>query len=498
MEPFSRVVNTVIEAVGIRRYTYILLITGIVYFLILGLFPVLNFQSAALSAVPVVMAAWYFKLWGGLTMVLFVIPLNTLFYNLIDGSSSYIWGRVGISSLMLVLMGVATAYVRQRCDHRQEQIDHYRHIAEDLEHSEVRYRTLIENTGDFVARFDRQLRHLYVNPALLSSVGLTLDDYLGKTNEELNMPEDEVRLWNAHITRVFETGKEDSFEFNFETVHGLRYFESRLFPENMHAGKPETVISVVRDVTLRKQVEAQQLQPMLENERVRALSQFVTHISHDIRTPLSIIKTSSYLAERTDSETRRQSHFEKIDASVDHITRVIEAIATIAKLDMNDPFIYGSLDVETFGTGLVGRFQSIAEEKDVRFVFECTPQPRLIRADGDYLGQAISNLIYNAIWHCRSGEEVTLRIWQDEKFTYIEVRDHGNGINEEDLPLIFERFYRSDQARTINEFTGGTGLGLAITKEIIKRHTGTIEVDNTPGIGCSFRVMLPDDPQISS
>ncbi len=125
---------------------------------------------------------------------------------------------------------------------------------------ELLYRTaelqgIVDNAIDFIVRFDRQLRHLFVNRALTIAAGIPLENYLGKTNEELGMPSELCEYWNRHLQEVFETGEPKEIEFEFETVNGLRSFHARIVPERWESDQVETLLSITRDITKLKQVE---------------------------------------------------------------------------------------------------------------------------------------------------------------------------------------------------------------------------------------------------
>ncbi len=123
---------------------------------------------------------------------------------------------------------------------------------EESRQRETEFRTLAEHTPDNVARLDRSLRYLYVNPAMVASTGIPRETFLGKTNRELGIPEALVADWQTHTRRVFDTGQEEKVEFTFPTPRGERYFESHVVPEFGPDGRVETVLAVTRDLTERR------------------------------------------------------------------------------------------------------------------------------------------------------------------------------------------------------------------------------------------------------
>ncbi len=126
---------------------------------------------------------------------------------------------------------------------------------EELKNKEVKYRTLTENIPDIITRFDKDLRHIYVNPAIERISGLPPEKFLGKTNGELGMPEEKIAVWNQNMSFVFETAEQRNFEFDFMTPDGLRYFSSLIVPEFTEEGKVTSIMSVARDITEQKLAE---------------------------------------------------------------------------------------------------------------------------------------------------------------------------------------------------------------------------------------------------
>ena len=126
---------------------------------------------------------------------------------------------------------------------------------EEMKKKEENFRTLTENIPDIIARFDKNLRHIYINPAIEKIAGISPDSFLGKTNEELGMPKEKIALWNENMRYVFETGKQCLFEFEFETPTGTQYFSSRLVPELDEDGKVNTILCVTRNISDNKKAE---------------------------------------------------------------------------------------------------------------------------------------------------------------------------------------------------------------------------------------------------
>lgn len=126
---------------------------------------------------------------------------------------------------------------------------------EELKRNEAKFRTLTEHIPDIIARFDKDFKHLYINPSIEKVYGIPSDQFIGKTNEELGMPMEKVEVWNEKLKYVFATGKQLNFEFEFDTSAGTLYYSSMLIPELTEEGKVKTVLGVTRDITENKLAE---------------------------------------------------------------------------------------------------------------------------------------------------------------------------------------------------------------------------------------------------
>jgi PAS domain S-box-containing protein len=165
-----------------------------------------------------------------------------------DGSYRFFQGR-GVPII------AADGSVREWIGYSSD-ITERRQTTVQLRRSEAQFKTLIENAHDIITRFDRQLRHLYVSPSIEHMTDLPQSAFIGKTNQELGMPEQLCALWDTNLCHVFETGQKRILEFEFPSAEGIRYFQSTLIPELNADGIVETIMSIARDVTIYKQAEA--------------------------------------------------------------------------------------------------------------------------------------------------------------------------------------------------------------------------------------------------
>lgn len=245
----------------------------------------------------------------------------------------------------------------------------------------------------------------------------------------------------------------------------------------------------------------------LENERARLLSEFITSISHDMRTPLTIVHTSLELLKLYSQKLRTQlqqaGHYEAYRAVIDkmydysekmltwekYIERMVNRMIEVVKLSNTTQFQFSTEDITPLLRDITTGYQDRAALKQQRLVFECAADFLPVAIVPDNFTSILTNLLDNACQYTPDGGQITVRLYSQEQRVILEVADTGIGIAEEALPLIFERFYRVDQARQMN--SGGNGLGLTIVKRVVEVHGGTIEVTSKPDEGSTFRVLLP-------
>jgi PAS domain S-box-containing protein len=184
-------------------------------------------------------------------------------------------------------------------------------MEEAFQRREQKFRSLAENLPDVVARFDRNFRHLYINPVIEAITGYPPEMFLRKTNRELEMPEDLVQYWHKNLNQVFETGEATTVEFAFPSSNNLRHFEWRIVPEPELDGSIKTVLTITRDITERKQTEAalrkQNRDLALLNRTTQAfistldLNQILMNVLQEVRDLLEVTGGSIWL---TDPKTK--------------------------------------------------------------------------------------------------------------------------------------------------------------------------------------------------
>ena len=224
---------------------------------------------------------------------------------------------------------------------------------------------------------------------------------------------------------------------------------------------------------------------LLKNER----NEFLASISHELRTPLTYIKGYTDIARRAEtSHQDKNKYLEIIHEESVKLSNLVKELFHLAKMDEN------SFTIEKEEVHLLPYLKTIIEkvspalkENNMDLILECTDS-LYANIDSVRFEQIILNLLDNARKYSEPHTSITITVRLVDSKLQILVQDEGKGIPEEDLPRIFERFYRVEKSRT--RALGGTGLGLSIVKQLVEAHGGTIEVTSRPNVGTTFRIAL--------
>jgi two-component system sensor histidine kinase ResE len=225
---------------------------------------------------------------------------------------------------------------------------------------------------------------------------------------------------------------------------------------------------------------------------------FVANVSHELRTPLSMLQgySEALIDDIAGTPEDRKELAQVIHDESLRMGRLVKDLLDLARMENgNMEMNFRMLDIDPFIKRIYRKFAVLAKEQGIGLSYDITNEPLMhCQADEDRLEQVMTNLLDNAIRHTPAGAGITLKSWQsrlhDTDAVTIEISDQGYGIPAEDVPFIFERFYKADKARTRGA-SGGTGLGLAIVKNIIDAHQGTVQVRSAVGQGTTFSITLP-------
>ncbi|KER07940.1 sensory box protein [Streptococcus mitis] len=348
---------------------------------------------------------------------------------------------------------------------------------ENLEQESKRLHSILSYMTDGVLATNRRGKITMINDMAKKQLGVQKEDVLNKSILELLKIEDEYELRDL-ITQVPEL-MIDSQDANGEYL-SLRV---RFALVRRESGFISGLVAVLHDTTEQE-----------KEERERRL--FVSNVSHELRTPLTSVK--SYLEALDEGALSEPVAPDFIKVSLDETNRMMRMVTDLLHLSRIDNAT-SHLDVElinftAFITFILNRFDKMRgsdEEKKYELVRDYPITSVWIEIDTDKMTQVIDNILNNAIKYSPDGGKITVTMKTTDDQMILSISDQGLGIPKQDLPRIFDRFYRVDRARSRAQ--GGTGLGLAIAKEIIKQHKGFIWAKSEYGKGSTFTIVLPYD-----
>ena len=346
---------------------------------------------------------------------------------------------------------------------------------ENLEQETKRLSSILSYMTDGVLATNRRGQIITINDMATKQLGVKRDDVLNTSILDLLDIADEYDLREL-ITKVPELTI-DSQDENGEYV-SLRV---RFALIRRESGFISGLVAVLHDTTEQD-----------KEERERRL--FVSNVSHELRTPLTSVK--SYLEALDDGALSEPVAPEFVKVSLtetNRMMRMVTDLLSLSRIDNNT----SHLDVEltnftAFITYILNRFDKIKnqdETKKYEIIRDYSITPIWVEIDTDKMTQVIDNILNNAIKYSPDGGTITVSIKTTDEQLILSIADEGLGIPKQDLPKIFDRFYRVDKARSRAQ--GGTGLGLAIAKEIIKQHQGFIWAKSEYGVGSTFTIVLP-------
>jgi PAS domain S-box-containing protein len=316
---------------------------------------------------------------------------------------------------------------------------------------------------------------------LVDLIGFTPDVFIGRAPSEMFSGE-----YLAHVDYIMNAvlaGNELEFEYEFmERTMLIQNYPVR------QGGEVVGGMGVIEDITDRKSATQQKYELALERERVQLITDFITNTQHEFRTPLSIMESSLYIAERTDNPEKRLNAFQKIRKQIQGLARLIDGLVMMSRLDAGvDVSEFHNVNLNYVARFAIAELTTKAEAKEITLESQIDENMPSITGHHQYLVHALTHLLDNAIRHTPDGGMIMVRTHFMDNRICIEVADTGEGIDPVDLQHIFERFYRNDKAHT----TPGFGLGLPIAQKIANMHGGILSVSSTLEVGSVFTLTIP-------
>lgn len=242
-------------------------------------------------------------------------------------------------------------------------------------------------------------------------------------------------------------------------------------------------VAVIRDVTEERR-----------HDKLR--KDFIANVSHELRTPISMLQgySEAIIDDIAQSDEEKKEIAQIIYDESLRMGRLVNELLDLARMEAgHNELLYESVDVNTFCERIARKFQGLAKEQKIQLTLELEEKIGFYSFDPDRIEQVLTNLIHNAIRHTVENGTVKLKVYTLNNELIFDVEDNGSGIPEEDLPFVFERFYKADKARTRGR--SGTGLGLAIAKNIVLAHGGQISVHSKLNEGTTFIFKIPQNTE---
>ena len=328
--------------------------------------------------------------------------------------------------------------------------------------------SILSSMADGVITFDKEGLILETNPPA--------ERFLDSWNFEMKEKSSKVP---AVLMNLFDqSGQMEKEQIGEITLQGHDWvlIVSPLYGNESIRG----AVAIIRDMTDERKMD-------------KLRSDFIANVSHELRTPISMLQgySEAIIDDIAQSQDEKKDMAKIIYDESLRMGRLVNDLLDLARMESGNMTLnYEQVQTGSYLERIAAKFSGLAREKEITLKLDMEMDDIHWEFDPDRIEQVLTNLIVNAIRHTPEGGSVQLVSRIDEReHLLIEVKDTGTGIPEEDLAFVFERFYKSDKARTRGE--SGTGLGLAIARNIIEAHKGTISVHSRLGEGSTFSFRLP-------
>jgi len=337
-----------------------------------------------------------------------------------------------------------------------------------------RIQTILNSMTEGVVALDNQGNVLLLNSAVENFLGVAREAYLDKNILNLIRNYDLERA----VKQALKSERPITQEFQLIYPEPSFYYLKATPLKNQEQEK-EGIVLLLRNITKEKKLDQMR-------------TEFVANVSHELRTPLTSI--SGFLETlregAIDDPAAARRILEIMSKETNRLAKLIDDLLHLSKIEERRVVHRWQLvQLKEIINQVTVMFQPQAQQKSLSLTVEIPVELPCISGDPDLLAQVLTNLVDNAIKYTLPGGQVLIRATTYRDTVQVEVKDTGIGIPPEDLPRIFERFYRVEKARARE--LGGIGVGLAIVKHIIKAHGGSIKAESIPHQGSSFKVTLP-------
>lgn len=356
--------------------------------------------------------------------------------------------------------------------------------------NEIRLAAYFENASQGILVTDHHGQIVETNEKLSGLFGYQRDELIGQSIEIL-IPGDMRIDHRQYLDDYMQAPKNRQMGMGLDLIG--RHQNGTTFPIDIslsYIGKQKQILAFINDISERNLAEKQKFELAIQHDRIELLEEIISDLSHDIKTPLSIIMNNLFMLRKKEAVSKpHERHLDKIERQAQRLNKLVGDILTMARLDKGATLLFAPLNLNSLIENVSNLYYERAEEKKINLDFDLDTDLPSTHGNESEMNRVFSNLIENAIHYTSSDNTVTIRTYTLDSEIIVEIEDKGNGISDADIDHIFERFYRADKARRSNQ--GGTGLGLAITKKIVELHGGKIEVESILAEGSTFKIQLP-------
>ncbi len=378
-----------------------------------------------------------------------------------------------------------------------------------LRDSEALYQSLVNNLPQNIFRRDVHGRFTFANEYFCRLHGMPLDEIIGKTDFDLHPPEMASKYW-ADDQRVMKTGQPyEAVEVHQRNNSSIGYAQVIKTPTYDAAGRLIGIQGIFWDITevkqaqealqkahneLEERVEERTQELAAANARLKELdylkNKFIEDMAHELRTPLANLSLYLDLLEMGKPE-KRDTYLNALRLATSRVTHISEDALAVIRLELfKEDIQFVPLDLNESAAGVIQQHQAQARDAGLELTFSPDDSLPLILGEVSQLNHCLTNLLHNSIRFTPAGH-IEVRTYLDEERNQVclQVADTGTGIEPEDLPFVFDRFYRGQKIGQSS--IPGSGLGLALVKQIVELHGGSVAAENRAEKGSIFRIWLP-------
>lgn len=368
--------------------------------------------------------------------------------------------------------------------------------AREIEKSEKRIRAILDTAVDAIVTINEKVIVQSFNPAAERLFGYSASEVIGH-NVKMLVPEPYHSKHDSFVANYLRTGIRKIIDLGRE-VNAQRK-DGTVFPiylsvGEVRLGEYRLFTGIIHDITELKKAEKTLKEA---NERLEKLnemkSEFISVVSHDLRTPLTSIKNavSLLITEKAGKLNETQAKFMSMaERNIDRLARLINDLLDLSRMEAGKMQLQlAEVDIKRIIEQAVETFKTRADDKAIILGTDLEEDLPIVEVNADRIDQVFANLLDNALKFTPEGGKITISARKIEEKIEVSVEDTGVGLSEENRQHIFDQFYQTED--TLSRKTGGTGLGLSIVKQLVEAHGGRISLESELGKGTRFFFTLP-------